>query len=147
MRKRFIFALTVLLIVGTAAWPTNPKKRTIRPPGFRQNLPFSPGVLVDGTLYVAGQVGRDLKTGRLADTFEGQVRQTLDNVGGILKAAGMDYGDVVSVNVYLTDISRFSPMNRVYTEYFKTEPPARATVQVAGLVGAAQIEISAVARK
>ncbi len=123
------------------------KKRIIYPPEFRPNMNFSPGVQVGRALYVAGQVGNDLKTGKIAPTFEGEVRQTLDNVGVILKAAGMDYANVVNVNVYLTDISKFDEMNKVYREYFKADRPARATVQVAKLVGTAQIEIAAIAHE
>lgn len=147
MRKTILLALAALLIAGVAASQTKAKKRIIYPPEFRQNMPFSPGVLAGGTLYVAGQVGQDLKTGKMADTFEGEVRQTLDNIGIVLKAAGMDYSNVVNVNVYLTDISKWPDMNKIYTEYFKADRPARATVQVAKLVGTAQIEISAVARE
>ena len=149
MRKTFLFVLVAAVLV-TAVAPTQgqkSKKRIISPPEFPQNRPFSPGVLADGTLYVAGQVGREPKTGKMADTFEGEVRQTLDNIGLILKAAGMDYSDVVNVNVYLTDIGKFDEMNKVYTEYFKADRPARATVQVARLVGTAQVEISAIAHK
>ena len=87
-----------------------------------------------------------LPTGRMA-YFADEVRNTLDRIGIILKAAGMDYPDVVNVIVYLTDIGLFQQMNEVYTTYFKANRPARATVQVAGLVGGAKIEISVTARK
>lgn len=147
IRKSLLLAVAALLIAGIAFSQAKPKKRIIYPPEFRPNMPFSPGVLAGGTLYVAGQVGQDLKSGKIADSFEGEVRQTLDNIGVILKAAGMDYSNVVNVNVYLTDISKFPDMNKVYTEYFKSDRPARATVQVARLVGTAQIEISVVAQE
>lgn len=147
MRKLLLLVLAGLLIAGAAVSQTKSKKRIIQPPDFPTGRPFSPGVLVDGTLYVAGQVGRDLKTNQMPESFEGQTRQTLDNVGKILKAGGMDFPDVVNVNVYLTDIGKFDEMNKIYVEYFKTDRPARATVQVAKLGGTAQIEISAVAHK
>lgn len=127
--------------------PAVAEKKIIQPPEFRPNAPFSPGVLIDGTLYVAGQVGSDLKTNQRPEGFADETRTTLDRVGIILKAAGMDFPDVVNVIVYLTDISLFPQMNEVYTTYFKTNRPARATVQVAGLVGGARIEISVTARK
>jgi 2-iminobutanoate/2-iminopropanoate deaminase len=127
--------------------PALAEKKIIYPPEFRPNMPFSPGVLVDGTLYVAGQTGTDLKTNKLPDNFPDEVRNTLDRIGIILKAAGMDFSDAVNVIVYLTDISLFGQMNEVYTQYFKTNRPARATVQVAGLVGGAKIEISVTAKK
>lgn len=123
------------------------QKQIIYPPEFRADAPFSPGVRVAGMLFVAGQLGTDLKTGRLADTFEGEVRQSLDNIGVILKAAGMDYANVVSVTVYVTDLTKFADLNKVYTEYFKANRPARATVQVAGLVSGAHVEISVIAHE
>ncbi len=123
------------------------RKQIIYPPDFRPNMPFSPGVRVGGILFVAGQTGSDLKTGKLADSFEGEVRTSLDNIGVVLKAAGMDFPNVVNVTVYLTDMSKFPDMNKVYTEYFKADRPARATVGVAKLVGTAQVEISVIAHQ
>jgi 2-iminobutanoate/2-iminopropanoate deaminase len=139
--------MPVVLLALCLTAPLAAEKKIIQPPEFRPNAPFSPGVLVDGTLYVAGQVGTDLKTNKLPDNFADEVRTTLDRIGIILKAGGMDYPDVVNVIVYLTDIGLFQQMNEVYTTYFKANRPARATVQVAGLVGGAKIEISVTARK
>ncbi len=134
--------LTMLIVMPALA-----EKKIIYPPEFRPGAPFSPGVLADGTLYVAGQTGTDLKTNKLPDNFPAEVRATLDRIGIVLKAAGMDYSDAVSVIVYMTDLTLFPQMNEVYTTYFKANRPARATVQVAGLVGGAKIEISVTARK
>ena len=139
--KRLPLLLLLLVLPALA------EKKIIYPPEFRPNAPFSPGVLVNGTLYVAGQTGTDLKTNKLPENFQDEVRTCLDRVGIILKAAGMDYSDAVSVIVYLTDIGSFQQMNEVYTTYFKANRPARATVQVAGLVGGAHVEISVTAAK
>ena len=122
-------------------------RKVIQPKEFPGGRPFSPGILVDGTLYVAGQTGPDLKTGKIPDTFEAEVKQCLENIGIILKAAGMTYDDVVSVQVYLTDMDLFQRMNGVYTTFFKEPRPARTTVGVAKLVGTAHIEITVTARK
>jgi len=109
---------------------------------------FSPGVLVDGTLYVAGQIGQDLKTKEVPADFEAEVKQTLDNIGIILKAAGMTYKDVVAVQVYLTDVDLFAKMNGVYSKVFAAPRPARTTVGVTKLANAkAHIEITVTARK
>ena len=129
------------------AAPAFAQKKIIYPPEFPPNAPFSPGVLVNGTLYVAGQTGSDLKTQKLPENFQDEVRNTLDRVGIILKAAGMDFSDAVNVTVYLTDIGLFQQMNEVYTTYFKANRPARATVQVAGLVRGSRVEISVTAAK
>ena len=108
---------------------------------------FSPGILVDGTLYVAGQIGADLKTNAIPDSFEDEVKLCLDRIGIVLKAAGMTFKDAVAVQVYLTDRDLFPRMNAVYTTYFKEPRPARTTVGVAKLVGTAHIEITVTAHQ
>ena len=75
------------------------------------------------------------------------MRQSLENIGAILKAAGMSPADVVSVQVYLTDAGKFQRMNTVYTGYFTDPRPTRTTVVVAALVGPGNIEITVTARK
>jgi len=75
------------------------------------------------------------------------MQQTLDNIGNVLKAAGMSAADAVSVQVYLTDRNTFDRMNKIYTSYFKDPRPARTTVVVAGLVGEGHVEITVTAKK
>ena len=100
----------------------------------------------DGTLYVSGQIGRDLKTQKVPEDFDAEVRQVLDNIGIILREAKMTYGDVVSVQVYLTDMSLFQRMNNIYTTYFKTDRPSRTTVGVVKLAAPeAHVEITVTA--
>src|SRR5207244_9003269 len=100
----------------------------------------------DGTLYVAGQTGQDVKTGKYPDNFEAEVKQCLENISLVLKEAGMGFENAVSVHVYLTDMDQFQRMNAIYTTYFKEPRPARTTVGVAKLVGTAHIEITVTAR-
>lgn len=133
--------LACAMIVSAAA------KKPIQPKEFAKGGPFSPGILSDGTLYVSGQVGRDLKTGKQPEEFEAEVRLTLENIGIILKEAGMSFDDVVAVNVYLTDMALFQRMNSVYVTFFKEPRPARTTVGVAKLAGEYRIEITVTARK
>ena len=141
--------LTAFLLTAAQA----ADRRTIVPPEFAPApgaaAPiFSPGILVDGTLYVAGQLGQDLKTKEVPADFEAEVKTCLDRVGLILKAAGMSFQDAVSVQVYLTDMDLFARMNAVYASYFKDPRPARTTVGVAKLALAnAHIEITVTARK
>ncbi len=71
------------------------------------------------------------ETGTMPDAFADQVRQTLKNVQTILEAAGSSLDDVVKVNAYVTDLTRFAEFNEVYKEYFRHEPPARTTVATA----------------
>ena len=136
-----------LLLLAAAVTASAADKKVIQPKEFATGRPFSPGILVDGTLYAAGQIGTDLKTGMRPDEFEAEVKICLDNVGLILKEAKMDFNDAVSVTVYLTDMELFPRMNAVYTTYFKESRPVRATVGVAKLVGTARIEISVTAHK
>jgi 2-iminobutanoate/2-iminopropanoate deaminase len=137
---------TILLSLILAATLAAADKKVIQPKDFPTGRPFSPGILVDGTLYVAGQTGSDLKTGKLPEEFEAEVRQALDNIGLVLKEAGKGFEDAVAVQVYLTDMELFPRMNAVYTTYFKEPRPARTTVGVAKLVGTARIEITVTAR-
>ena len=139
--------LAILALTAATSSLCFAEKKVIQPKEFATGRPFSPGLLVDGTLYVAGQVGNDLKTGQRPESFEDEVRTCLQNIGIILKEAGFDYKDVVAVNVYLTDMELFNRMNGVYTTFFKEPRPVRTTVGVAKLVGTSRIEITVTARK
>jgi reactive intermediate/imine deaminase len=143
MRLYSTAALAALLVVTCFAAP----KKAVQPKEFPTGRPFSPGILSGNTLYVAGQTGSDLKTGKIPEDFEAEVRQTLDNIGLVLKEAGMSFDDAVTVQVYLTDMSLFQQMNKVYVTYFKEPRPARTTVGIAKLVGTARIEITVTAAK
>jgi 2-iminobutanoate/2-iminopropanoate deaminase len=148
MNLRMIFGAVVSTVV-LAALPALAEKKAITPAEFGTgSSPFSPGMLVDGTLYVAGQIGRDLKTGEIPSDFEQEAKLCLENIGIVLKAAGMNYQDVVSVTVYLTDMDQFAKMNGVYTKFFPEPRPARTTAGVAKLAAAkAKIEITVTAHR
>ena len=137
----------VLVFLG-ATMPVLAEKKIIQPKEFATGGPLSQAVLVDGTLYVSGQIGRDLKTQKVPEDFEAEVRQVLDSIGIILREAKMNYADVVSVQIYLTDMELFSRMNAVYTTYFKADRPSRTTVGVVKLAApGARIEITVTARR
>jgi 2-iminobutanoate/2-iminopropanoate deaminase len=142
MRTVTVLALSLVLSAACFA-----EKRVISPKGTAAGRPFSPGILIDGTLYVSGYVGSD-SAGKIPSDFEAEVRQCLENIGGVLKEAGMSFDDAVAVQVYLTDIDLFQRMNAVYTKYFKEPRPSRTTVGVTRLAAAgARIEITVTARK
>ncbi len=103
---------------------------------------LSPGILTGDTLYCAGAGSRDPKTGEHPEGFEAQVKQSLENLGAVLKSAGLDFSDVVNSNVYITDIKNFQVMNKVYKTYFAKNPPARTTIAVPALPGGSQVEIT-----
>jgi 2-iminobutanoate/2-iminopropanoate deaminase len=122
-------------------------RRVIRPEKApNTGLPFSPGILVGNTLYVAGHLGRDPATAALVrGGIEAETRQVLANIREVLRAAGMDFRDVASVTAYITSFDEFARFNAVYREFFPTDPPARATVQVAALNSGARIELQMIA--
>lgn len=139
--------LTALLVTSVCLPSLRAEKKAIHPKEFAKGGPFTPGILSGGTLHVSGQVGRDLKTGQYPAAFEDEVKTCLQNIGIILKEAGMGFQDAVAVQVYLTDMELFPRMNSVYTTFFPAPRPARTTVGVAKLVGTARIEITVTARK
>jgi 2-iminobutanoate/2-iminopropanoate deaminase len=110
--------------------------------------PYSHAVEAADTLWVSGQVGIDPATGQMVPGgIEAETRQALKNIEAVLKAAGYSARDVVQAQVFLADMNDFAAMNAIYAETFKSEPPARATVQVARLPRDARIEIACVAVK
>ena len=120
--------------------------QAINPPGTPEGLPFSNGILVGNTLYVAGTQGTDAN-GKLPPDIESQTRAALQLIQKIVEGGGMTMGNVVAVNVYLSDVNEFGKMNNVYKTFFPDPKPTRTTVQVAKLVNGAKIEISAIAVK
>jgi len=124
-------------------------KQVHRGPGILDSgLPFSQVVEANGFVLIAGQVGDAPGThGAVAGGVAAQTRAMLDNVGRLLRAVGLDYGDVVRSTVYLVDFDAFAEYNAIYREYFPIDPPARATVGVARLVGDYLIEIEVTAAR
>lgn len=112
-----------------------------------RGLPFSDGVVVGNTLYIAGQEGTDDASKLAPGGIGPETKAALDNIAKVLKAAGFELKDVVSVTVYLADIHEFPDMNKVYKEVMPDPKPARATIQAAALVNGARVEIAAIAVK
>jgi len=108
--------------------------------------PYSQAIRANGFLYVSGQVALDPKTGELlgSDVAQ-QTQRTLENVKGILEAAGSNLHHVVKTTVFLKDMNDFAAMNETYAKYFPSAPPARSTVQVARLPKDALVEIEVIA--
>jgi 2-iminobutanoate/2-iminopropanoate deaminase len=89
---------------------------------------YSHAVTANGFVYVSGQGPVDPKTGVMSDNFAEQIRQTIRNVETILNGVGAGLKDVVKINAYLADLTRFKEYNEVYTEFFPSEAPARTTI-------------------
>ncbi len=107
--------------------------------------PYSQAIEANNTLYVSGQLPIDGSTGKMAEGIEAQTRQSLDNLGHILREAGMDYSNVVKTTVLLDNIADFGAMNAIYATYFTEQMPARMCYEVAKLPMGALVEIDAVA--
>ena len=107
--------------------------------------PHSQAVLVNGLLFVSGQIPVNPADGSVAESIEDQSHQALKNVGAILAEAGLGYEDVVKTTVLLADIADFKAMNAVYAEYFTQDKPARACFQVAALPLGVKVEIEVIA--
>ncbi|MBI2828474.1 MAG: RidA family protein [Acidobacteria bacterium] len=129
--------------------PLEPARRAILPEKSpKTGLPYSPGILAGKTLYISGHLGRDpVQTALVTGGIEAETRQALANIREVLMEAGMDFKDVTTVTVYITDFKNFEKFNAVYREYFPTDPPARATVQVAALNVGALVELQMIAVK
>jgi 2-iminobutanoate/2-iminopropanoate deaminase len=131
--------LTLFILPGVSAY-----SQAI---GFKEGMPFSEGYIAGKTLYVAGQQGPDAN-GKVTDIdISKQTENAIAAVEKVVKQAGFQMTDVKSVTVYLTDLNDVPKMNDVYKRLMPNPKPARATVQVAGLIGGAKIEISAIAVK
>lgn len=122
------------------------RKQRIAPPGYPESSPISPGVLVGDRLYLSGFLGRDINTGKIPDDPAAQVELSLNRMHQTLVAAGMDYGNLVFVNPYLTNKIPMNIMNRIYSSHLDANNmPAWATVEVPSLPNGANIEFSGIA--
>jgi 2-iminobutanoate/2-iminopropanoate deaminase len=115
--------------------------------GYKEGMPFSEGYIAGNTLYVAGQQGPDASGKLTGLDISKQTENTIAAIEKIVKKAGFQMSDIKSVTVYITDLNDVPKMNDVYKKLMPNPKPARATVQVAGLIGGAKIEISVIAVK
>jgi 2-iminobutanoate/2-iminopropanoate deaminase len=109
--------------------------------------PYSQGVVAGGLLFVSGQIALDPATGEVVgrDDIAAQTERVLSNLEAVLAAAGATLEDVVKTTIFLTDLRDFAVVNEIYGRRFPSAPPARATVQVAGLPRGVRVEIEAIA--
>jgi 2-iminobutanoate/2-iminopropanoate deaminase len=143
-----VFHLPILTaffaVVGLAA--TTGKR--IRLEGtVRRKLPFSDAVWHGGTLYLSGHIGLDAKTGLPPGTAEEEARLVMDGVKHTLEAAGLTMDDLLSVQIFCSDVTLFETFNTVYRTYFKGEFPARAFLGSGKLLFDARFEVQGIAAK
>ena len=109
--------------------------------------PYSQAIKANNFLFISGQLGLDPTTGLLvSEEITQQTERVLENLLGILAAAGSSMSKVLKTTVFLADLGDFSAMNEVYARYFPCAPPARSTVEVSRLPRDARIEIDLIAR-
>jgi 2-iminobutanoate/2-iminopropanoate deaminase len=108
--------------------------------------PYSQGIVAGGFVFCSGQIALDPKTGELvgASDVRAQARRAMENLRGVLEAAGSSLDRVVRTTIFLADMGDFGAVNEVYGSFFSGAPPARATVQAAGLPKGALVEIDAI---
>ena len=109
--------------------------------------PYSHAVAAAGLLFCSGQIPLDPASGEMvgAGDVRAQTEQVLENLGAVLTAGGASFGSVVKTTIFLLDLQDFGAVNEIYARYFPENPPARATVQAAGLPRGALVEIEATA--
>lgn len=135
--------VTALLVVGTLTCAFAQNKAI----GFKKGNPFSEGYIAGKTLFVAGQQGPDANGKVTGTDITLQTTNAIAAIEKVITEAGFRMIDITSVTVYVTDLNDVPEMNNVYKKLMPDPKPARATVQVAGLIGGAKIEISAIAVK
>jgi 2-iminobutanoate/2-iminopropanoate deaminase len=138
--KKVLFFLLLFL----AAFRVTAQDKNIPAP----IAPYSPAVLVNGTLYISGQIpinpaDNEMVTGDISE----QTSQVMENLGSVLKSYGFDYSDLVKCTIFMTDMDNYKPINEVYGGYFEGNFPAREAVQVVRLPKNAEVEISGIAVK
>jgi len=108
--------------------------------------PYSQAVRSGSFLFCSGQIPLDPKSGEIVPgDITAQTRRVLDNVAALLRAEGLNFDHIIKTTIFLTNLGDFQTVNEIYGSYFKQNPPARSTVQVAGLPKGANVEIEVIA--
>lgn len=109
--------------------------------------PYSQAVESGGFLFCSGQIAIDPKTDSvLKGSVAEQAKLVMENIRGVLEEAKLGFDSIVKTTIFLTDMGDFQAVNEVYAQYFKTEPPARSTIQVAGLPKGVNVEVEVIAK-
>lgn len=147
MKIHGLFLLLALPALALAQTPTRTPRRTHLGSKLaaQRNLPFSSGVTVGDTLYIAGTIGVDASSSNKAISAEEEARSAMNQIKQVVEQAGMTMDDVVSVQVFCTDLANYDAFNRVYRTYFHGKYPARAFVGVNHLLFGARYEVMGIA--
>ena len=153
-KRAFLLLLCVAALgSGTLVYRTAsaqvgaPTRRAIKPTGAAASLPFSNGIVIGNTLYVAGHIGTDPKSGKAPSDIDQEIKLLLDGFQTTLREGGMTMDDLVSVQVFCTDLSLYDKFNATYATYFKNEFPARMFIGAGSLLREGHFEITGIAVK
>jgi 2-iminobutanoate/2-iminopropanoate deaminase len=155
MNRRISIVAIVLIVAGFYTVrgvfsQTTPQSthKVIKLPGGPISAPFSDGILAGNTLYLAGRIGLDPKTGKAPEKIEDEIKILLDSEKEVLAAAGMTMDDLVYVQISCTDLSLFDKFNPIYKSYFTTtDYPAREFIGAGSLLRGGHFELQAIAVK
>ena len=139
--------ISVLAVTPLIAEQRSTSPLVINLPGRSVAAQISDAVLAGNTLYLAGRLGLDPETQRPPATAEQEARNVLDGIQAVLSEADMTMNDLVSVQVFCSDVSMYGDFNQVYREYFDDEPPARAFIGSGTLLFGARFEVVGIAVK
>lgn len=145
--KTSVISLTMVLLAATVLCAAQDRKHIVmkRATPAAANAPFSEAVLVGDTLYVGGHIGLDPATGKPGTTPEDEARLVMESVKHTIEAAGLTMDDLVSVQVYCSDVSFYDAFNGVYRTYFHGDYPARAFLGSGKLLFGARYEVMGLA--
>lgn len=145
--KRYILAGIMLLLMAAVAGAAD-RKYIVKPRAAGTTaLPFSDGVLVGNTLYIAGHIGLDPKSGQPPADAEQEARLVMEGVKETVEQAGFKMDDIVSVQVFCSDLKYYETFNNVYKTYFHGDYPARAFVGAGSLLRNGKYEVLGIAIK
>ena len=132
-----------VVVGGISSVLAQTERRAVNLPGRSVEAPFSDAILAGDTLYLSGRLG--LENGQLPADPQQEARNILDQIQAVLDQAGMTMDDLVSVQVFCSDVAHFGDFNAVYTSYFSDAPPARAFVGSGTLLRGARFEVAGIA--
>ncbi len=146
MKPRIVVAFLLLVLCISASGAD--RKFIVKPRASDMKaLPFSDAVLVGNTLYIAGHIGLDAKTGAPPASAEDEARLVMDGIKQTVESAGLTMDDVVTVQVFCTDLKNYETFNNVYKTYFHGDYPARAFVGASSLLRGGRFEVLGIAVK
>ena len=144
------FLLILICLISFNNYSQSNMKKVINSKNAPEPVgPYNQAILVDGTLYLSGQIALDPKSMKMDNSsIESETIRVLNNIEAVLKEANYDFNDIIKTTIFLTNMEDFNVVNEIYGKRFEKEfAPARETVEVSGLPKNAKIEISIIAKK